>query len=478
MSSKNRRNGRVVSSSSDASFKREWKTEVTSATIPQNIATAKANSLLENLLQDDLVKVIHAQGTPSENDSLFARSKDEFNKKFIRNGVTIAGGVHLFGDAEGSGNQDYFGDAVSDNGIVAVVCDGCGSAPDSSTGARSGVRMIRAICLELLQSQEISPEEFARELQKKLVMRIRDAARINSGEKDIDNALCASYLFTVIIAVVTPRWYAVLRCGDGYFAVNGKVTELFPRSGNRPEYLAYLASDAIPVGFENITLEVVSTGDPKDLTSILIATDGCMPLFENRAHGIRIEDIWSDPQLRDEKILSARMNSVNTSRVLTISGPLSIGEIAKRAAKARLFSDDATLMVLLRRNAEDDQRVNVKPEKAKGDSKKPTGLIKIPNLSKAIHTSTQGPNISFKEVRDPAVSEPEPRESVDEHLCISIDLSLSTFAIEELREGRMRANLTLTPIKDRQQKRTLSERSPTLKLIRWLWRKVRRPLNR
>jgi hypothetical protein len=452
---------------SRAPLKKKRRSKTGPSFVLHSEASNGVNALFENVVPQSTSHVSASRLPCSRKVGLLPPLRDDFKKRFIRNGVTIVGGVHLYGDTEGSGNQDYFGDEVTDGGIVLVVCDGCGSTPDSSTGARSGVRMVRAICAELLQFNELTPQDFARELQQRLVHRIRAAAKINSGERGIDNALYASYLFTIIIAVVTPRWYAVFRCGDGYFVVNGEVTELSPRPGNKPEYLAYLASDAIPDGFENITLEVAVTGEPKNLQSIMIATDGCKPLFENRVIGFQLADIWSSPKLRDENALRAVMNSVNLSRKLTISSPLSIEEIGKRVAKARLFSDDATLMVLLRSNIEDVQSVSTITEKFKGEIKKPMNLIKAPQLQQSTKNIPRSPSILLQELQGPTaeVFGIERRESEDESMYTSIAESLSAPVVKEPREERKPVNLAVVPIKGR-------------RLIQQLWRRFRRSSNR
>src|SRR5262245_8137740 len=54
-------------------------------------------------------------------------------------GGSIAGQMHL---AAGRNNQDAYCWEASPGGLVAVVCDGCGSGPHSEVGALIGARLV------------------------------------------------------------------------------------------------------------------------------------------------------------------------------------------------------------------------------------------------------------------------------------------------------------------------------------------------
>src|SRR5260221_416756 len=70
---------------------------------------------------------------------------------------TAAGRAHVL---TGRNNQDAFAWAQSPGGIVAVVCDGCGSSAHSEVGAQLGSRLVaKALALQLAHGGDPEREE-------------------------------------------------------------------------------------------------------------------------------------------------------------------------------------------------------------------------------------------------------------------------------------------------------------------------------
>src|SRR5439155_16598404 len=73
-------------------------------------------------------------------------------------GATVAGRLH---HVSGRNNQDAFAWAQSPGGLVAVVCDGCGSAPHSEVGAQLGARLVaKTLALQLAQGGDPAGDDF------------------------------------------------------------------------------------------------------------------------------------------------------------------------------------------------------------------------------------------------------------------------------------------------------------------------------
>src|SRR4029453_19002579 len=64
-------------------------------------------------------------------------------------GGSVTGHAHV---AAGRNNQDAFCWASGADGLVAVVCDGCGSGPRSEVGAQIGARLLVEAAARLLSS--------------------------------------------------------------------------------------------------------------------------------------------------------------------------------------------------------------------------------------------------------------------------------------------------------------------------------------
>jgi serine/threonine protein phosphatase PrpC len=64
-------------------------------------------------------------------------------------GGSITGQAHV---AARRNNQDAFAWEMNGGGLVAVVCDGCGTAPHSEAGSQLGARLVTGTCARLLSS--------------------------------------------------------------------------------------------------------------------------------------------------------------------------------------------------------------------------------------------------------------------------------------------------------------------------------------
>lgn len=169
--------------------------------------------------------------------------------------------------------QDAFAIRREDAGVVAVVCDGCGSGAHSELGARLGANLVASAIAARLD--EVADPAAWRAACDGVLEQLAPLTR--------DLAIDAHLLFTVIAVAVVPTGAAVLTVGDGVVIVDGDARVL-ESPDNAPAYLGY---------------ELLGATVPLDVTwfpgarHVVIATDGARPLvadlvdlpdrvFENR----------------------------------------------------------------------------------------------------------------------------------------------------------------------------------------------------
>ena len=166
---------------------------------------------------------------------------------------TAPGRQHLLAERP---NQDAFGLASGPWGAAAVVCDGCGSEPQSGLGAAVGASLTaRAAARQLETGGGLDLARLAGEVLAGLALVAETAGW----------AFREHFLFTIVGAVFAGGHATVFACGDGVAAVDGAVTRLGPFPGNAPPYLAY----ALEGG--GVTLERLYEGPAQ---RVLVGTDG------------------------------------------------------------------------------------------------------------------------------------------------------------------------------------------------------------
>lgn len=192
-------------------------------------------------------------------------------------------------------NQDGAAVVTTPVGLVAAVCDGCGSAPQSEVGARllahflanQGSRM-------LLDVGRWGPPGAAHARVRAALMetlRLRALGYLGGcaaglGGNPVHN-IQALFLCTALVAVVTPAVTWVSTIGDGVVALNGKVQII--DEDNTPVYLAYgLVADARrrlgPRRLRFVERGALPTGE---LCSLQVASDGAADLLRRAGEPLR-----------------------------------------------------------------------------------------------------------------------------------------------------------------------------------------------
>ncbi len=256
-------------------------------------------------------------------------------------GGSLTGQAHV---AAGRNNQDAFAWEVNEGGLVAVVCDGCGSAPHSEVGAQVGARLVAGTCARFLASG-LDPADLLQRVRRDVVQRLREVATgMTAGAPDDTAALARTvldyFLFTVVGAVITPRWATTFALGDGLVVLNGERRQLGPFEDNEPPYLGYTLLTRS--GSER-SFDVHRPVPVDEARSLLLATDGAIDLealADRAVHGRQepvgpLSQFWVDDRFFANRDMVRRRLAV-----------------ASRGPRGALLPDDTTLVVVRRKPEE------------------------------------------------------------------------------------------------------------------------------
>lgn len=247
-------------------------------------------------------------------------------------GASVPGSDHTqVGKPFWKNDQDAYFLCQDEFFTLGIVADGCGSGASSEVGAKIGVRILAKELTDVL-SRELPV--FEPVIPWELV-----ACRLDSWIACLTEAMGGKtaktveefFLFSFVGFVVTPKKTTVFHCGDGSYAINGKVEKLGPFPGNAPPYFAYRTLRMNP-GLRIETAEF----DTADVQSVAVATDGTDYLSdypETLREWLSDEAVFKNPDALRRRL--AVMNRERIENGLLIPGPL---------------KDDTTL-VIARRNA-------------------------------------------------------------------------------------------------------------------------------
>ncbi len=248
----------------------------------------------------------------------------------------------------GRNNQDAWHVWRAPEGILAVVCDGCGSGRWSETGAQVGSRLVvEALRGRLPSLSQEGPEALLEAVRLDVLGQLRGLATALGGSTE---AIGQHLLFTILGAMVTPTLSVVFALGDGVTAVNGEIDTL-ACADNAPPYLAYaLNESAAPL--PNLRFDLRHVLSTSSLSSLLIGTDGTLDLLsaaDRRLPGREqavgpLHRLWEDASLfANPAALTRRLHLMNQSvQHIDWKG----GRVEREPG---LLRDDTTLVVVRRK---------------------------------------------------------------------------------------------------------------------------------
>jgi hypothetical protein len=246
----------------------------------------------------------------------------------------------------GRNNQDAFRVDSCEQGLVAIVADGCGSGSHSELGAQAGARHVVASALHLLrEGARLDGNDFLALLRERSLSFLRELAH-SLGRGCLQDCL----LFTVVGAVVTPEHTLVFSAGDGLWALNGQARALGPFPGNAPPYLAYgLIPDSL-VPF--VPQALVPTAEVR---SLLLGTDGAGDLARLAEALVpeRDEPVGPLAQYWSEERYFRNPDALRRRLSLLARESVHVDSVSHRLVRTPgLLPDDTTLVVLRRRSGE------------------------------------------------------------------------------------------------------------------------------
>ncbi len=214
----------------------------------------------------------------------------------------IAGGTITGRDHVGRGNllfgknnQDAFSCRVTEDAIVAVVCDGCSDGLHNEVGAHLGAQLVSAAVIEHAAhyrkrfAGDASADAIAQLLERvrqKTVSELRLLAQLMTGvDGSISSTVGDYFLFTIVGVLITREITAIFSIGDGVFVLNGTITRLGPFPGNAPPYMAY---DMVRSSIDErlLRFQVHAHLPTEDVQSLLIGCDGVEDLIDASEHSI------------------------------------------------------------------------------------------------------------------------------------------------------------------------------------------------
>lgn len=249
----------------------------------------------------------------------------------------------------GKNNQDASCWRVTEQGVIAVVCDGCGSGTHSEVGAKLGARLLVEILQRALVSDRpLEPETMGQTLQQALLAQLRPVAEALGGDRT--QTVHDYLLFTIAGVVITPVMASIFTLGDGVIAINNEVIHLGPFVNNAPPYLAYglfekTVSDALQI-------KVLQTLPTDQVQSLLLGTDGVADLVAVAGEPLPgrselvgdIDQFWQDDRyFRNPDQVRRRLTLINRE-VSTFHAPSQ-----QWLRQPGLLPDDTTLIAIRRR---------------------------------------------------------------------------------------------------------------------------------
>jgi hypothetical protein len=176
-------------------------------------------------------------------------------------------------------NQDAIECVATPEACVAVLADGCGSAPHSETGARLLASLLARVLARRVAAAAPTDADWPLDAAlEEVLAALSVVATLGEGEPP---AWLARHLLATVLAVlVTPARAVVFRIGDGIVGVNGTfVTHEAP--GNAPGYAAYrlVPPSSLAPAHRGAALVVEWEGPSEELRDVTLATDGAAQLL-------------------------------------------------------------------------------------------------------------------------------------------------------------------------------------------------------
>lgn len=259
----------------------------------------------------------------------------------------------------GRNNQDAFGWVATDDVMIALVCDGCGSGQHSEAGARLGCQlMLAALRADVALLHHGPCEVVLRRVQRRVLEQLHTLAHA-LGDPFL-TTIREYFLFTIVGVVMTAERTVIFSLGDGVWGLNGSYSSLTYR-GNAPPYLAYgLIPHALePVVRDHRTLQIHWDGATHDTHNVLIGTDGVQDLYDAAYRRVPGKDEPVGPLAQfwcDDRYFTNPYGITRRLALLNRTVTQADWEQRQMRQDSGLLADDTTLIVIRRAATEGGTR--------------------------------------------------------------------------------------------------------------------------
>lgn len=233
-------------------------------------------------------------------------------------------------------NQDGIGIARNEKCVVGIVCDGCGSGPDSEVGALIGAKLLSTCIaghaeryLKLGVGDAAELMRWTHILEKAREDVVAHLRVLGNAMGDSATEIVSRYfLFTALGFAITESVTVIFAIGDGVYILadtssdpmlDYDIVPLGPFPSNAPPYLGYnILGTPIPFTIHSLT-------PTEGLTAVAVGTDG----FEDYIAAARnrkthpgtttlvgsIPDLWmTDAYFRNPDALRRKLYLMNTPK--------------------------------------------------------------------------------------------------------------------------------------------------------------------
>jgi len=269
---------------------------------------------------------------------------------------SVIGKYHLKTNKNNQDSYQYYSD---NDKIIAVVCDGCGSAPYSEVGANLGAKLLLNRLKERnfwsCSGNQLKVLKQIRKVRNDVIKDILSFVDIMIYDEELASIIQDYFLFTSVCAVVCKNYSYIFSIGDGYYGINGETTSLGPFENNAPPYISYyLIRDKLiedDPSFYSFKLNKIIKTEGVD--SILLGTDGVEDIISNEDRNIPgkkdkiggIEQFYDFKYVKNSQAITRRLNIINKNSYKVGGDP------AILLLENGPLGDDTTILVIHRYNS-------------------------------------------------------------------------------------------------------------------------------
>ncbi len=273
-------------------------------------------------------------------------------EKFGMSGGTVAGSNHTRPGQFGTiNNHDSMSMIHKPEVLISVVCDGCGSAPNSEVGAKLGSKILSELIYKNIAYIARGGRKFGDNnfpgyvdgfniIEQQFLAQISVLANSMSDSlSSFRNVINDYFLFTTVGFVVLEYNTYTFSLGDGSILVNGKehCQQEFP--GNAPPYFAFKLTAPGHHDYKDLKFNV-TPHETSNIETIMSATDGVDYINDNKDLQIKRKAVGDSNQFLGRHFWGE--GEGNVQKRLNI---LSRDVVKDGVVKPSFLKDDTTVVV-------------------------------------------------------------------------------------------------------------------------------------